>query len=135
MNFFNFSRLANASAPLFSRYSARNFWPLSPLVLAAMLERLEVPARRSKLQISGIQPGCSVLLCDEAQQCEWLKLASDMQRGRSNTDVALLSPLGMALIGKNVGDDVTLLLAGKHRKLTVTDIIRVQHQPGSPRRK
>ncbi len=135
MTIFNFSRLAKASTPLFTRYRARNFWPLCPLMLAAMMERLEVPARRSKLQISGIQPGCSVLLCDEAQQCEWLLLACDMQHQHANAEVALLSPLGMALIGKNVGDKVTLFFAGTHCKFIVADIIRVQRQPSPARRK
>jgi len=135
MTFFNFFRLANASALLFSRYSARNFWPLSPLMLAAMLEQLELPARRSKLQISGIQPGCSVLLCDEAQQCEWIKLACDLQYRHASGDVALLSPLGLTLLGKHVGDEVTLFSLGKHSKFTVADIIRVQRHPGTARRK
>ena len=134
MTIFNFSRLANASAPLFTRYRSRNFWPLCPLMLAAMLEQLEIPARRSKLQISGIQPGCSVLLCNEAQQCEWFKLACDMQH-HSHAEVALLSPLGMALIGKDVGDEVRVCFAGTHCKFIIADIVRVQRQPGPSQRK
>jgi len=74
MIFVNFSRLANDSAPLFARYLTRygagKFRPLSPITLVAMLQQLELPGRRSKLQLSGIQHGCSMLLCDEAQQCQ-----------------------------------------------------------------
>lgn len=135
MTMFNFSQLANASAPLFARYltryNTRNFWPLSPLALAAMLEQLELPARRSKLQISGVQPGCSVLLCDEAQQCQWFMLVNNVSGNSRATEIALLSPLGMALIGKNVGDLVKLIVAGRRCTYIVTDIIRVRQQPAS----
>ncbi|OBP16156.1 hypothetical protein A5320_01685 [Rheinheimera sp. SA_1] len=142
MTFFNFSLLANASAPLFARYSSRyiirystrNFWPVSPIALAAMLQQLEPPATRSKLQISGIQPGCSVLLCNEAQQCEWLTLLSEVPGNHSDTEIALLSPLGMALVGKNVGDEVRLLVANRQSSFIVADIIRVRRQPGNLRK-
>lgn len=142
MTIFNFSRLATASAPLFVRFitqmitrnSTRNFWPLTPLALAAMLEQLELPQRRNKLQLSGIQPGCSMLLCDETRQCQWFKLVHDLSDKNSDSEVALLSPLGMALIGKNVGDEVNLSVAGTTCRLTVTDIVRVWHQPANPKK-
>lgn len=137
MTMFNFSQLANASAPLFARYltryNTRNFWPLPPLALAAMLEQLELSARRNKLQICGVQPGCSVLLCDEAQQCQWFRLVNDCSGHDPDTEIALLSPLGMALIGKNVGDLVKLIFAGRRCSYIVTDIIRVRQQPASPK--
>lgn len=138
MTIFNLSRLAYASAPLFVRFlvqnSTRNFWPLTPIALAAMLEQLELPGRRSKLQLSGIQPGCSVLLCDEIQQCQWFTLMQQGSGKNPETEIALLSPLGMALIGKNAGDEVNLLLAGKPCRFTVTDIVRVRHQPANPKK-
>ncbi|RVU31873.1 hypothetical protein EOE67_19765 [Rheinheimera riviphila] len=135
MTIFNFSRLAHASAPLFARFlarnSTRNFWPLSPLALAAMLEQLELPQRRSTLKLSGIQPGCSVLLCDETQQCQWFTLVNDLSDHNSDTEIALLSPLGMALIGKNVGAEVRLF-TGMPCKFTIAEIVRVKRQPGNP---
>lgn len=133
MTIFNFSQLANASAPLFARFFARNFWPLSPIALAALLEQLELPSRRSKLQLSGIQPGCSVLLCDEAKQCQWFTLLNEVSDNCSGSDVALLSPLGMALLGRNVGDEVRLLFAGRQYNYTITELVRVRRQPDNPK--
>lgn len=136
MTFFNFFRLANASVPLFARSitrcSTKNFWPLSPIALAAMLEQLELPERRSKLQLCGIQPGCSMLLCDEAQQCQWFTLVNKKSGNCSDTEVALLSPLGIAVIGKNVGDEVRLQFAAGQYRFTIADIIRVRRHPGNP---
>lgn len=133
MTIFNSSRLAHASAPLFTRFFARNFWPLSPIALAAMLEQLEPPGRRNKLQLSGIQPGCSVLLCDETQQCQWLTLVNEVSDNLSGSEVALLSPLGVALVGRNVGDEVRLFFAGRQCHYRIAELVRVRRQPGNPK--
>jgi transcription elongation GreA/GreB family factor len=131
MTFFNFFPLATASTPLLNHKTARNFWPISPLLLAAMLEQLESPNhRRTRLQISGIQPGCSVLLCNENQQVEWCTLATKESPRHHSNEVALLSPLGLALIGKNVGDVVTIKMGRHYRCWSISEIIRVQLQPG-----
>ena len=136
MTLSNFNRLAKASTPLFARFlvqhSTRNCWPLTPLALAAALEQLELPGRRSKLQLSGMQPGYSVLLCDEAQQCQWFTLVYHLAGKASATEVSLLSPLGMALIGKNAGDKVKYFIAGRQCIFTIAEIIRVRRQPGNP---
>lgn len=136
MNPLKFSRLATASNPLFFRFlkqnSSRNFWPVTPMALAALLEQLELPELRSKLHLCGIQPGCSMLLCDEAQQCQWLRLVYHLSNQSPANEVALLSPLGMALLGKNTGDEVKFLIAGRQCKFIIADIIRVRRQPANP---
>lgn len=136
MTLFNFNPLAKASTPLFTRllmqHSTRNYWPLTPLALAIVLEQLELPGRRSKLQLSGMQPGCSVLLCDETQQCQWFTLVYHLSGKSSAAEVPLLSPLGIALIGKNAGDEVKYLIAGRQSIFTIAEIIRVRLQPGNP---
>ncbi len=129
MTLFNFFRQTNPMDSFLPRQTACNFWPLSPFALTAMFHQLEASTCRSKLQISGVQPGCSVLVCDQNQHCQWLTMAHPGQISRTNNDVALLSPLGLRLIGKNIGDVATLNVGRQSRQLTVCEIVRMQRQP------
>lgn len=113
--------------------ASHNLQPCAPWQLAQLMQQLEQQKKTNKLSQSGVQPGCSVLLLElENQQSSWFKLASAEQPEQQEAGlISLLSPLGIALLGKQSGDLVMVRLFGRQLRFQVLDIIRVQYKPGS----
>ena len=113
--------------------ASQNLQPCAPWQLAQLMLKLELQKKTNKLSQSGVQPGCSVLLLElENQQSSWFKLARADKPARNQADlISLLSPLGIALLGKQSGDLIVLRLFGRQLRFQVLDIIRVQHKPAS----
>ena len=128
------SETQSATTPTALRQLAsHNLQPCAPWQLAQLMHQLEQQKKTSKLSQSGVQPGCSVLLLElEDQQSSWFKLASaDKPEPQQAGLISLLSPLGIALLGKQSGDLVVVRLFGRQLRFQLLDIIRVQHKPGS----
>lgn len=126
--------MQNAAMPTALRQLAsHNLQPCAPWQLAQLMQQLEQQKKTNKLSQSGVQPGCSVLLLElENQQSSWFKLASAEKPEHQEAGlISLLSPLGIALLGKQSGDLVMVRLFGRQLCFQVLDIIRVQHKPGS----
>lgn len=113
--------------------AGQNIQPCAPWQLAQLMLKLELQKKTNKLSQSGVQPGCSVLLLEmENQQSSWIKLASPEAPEQTEAGlVSLLSPLGIALLGKQSGDLIVLQLFGRPLHFQLLDIIRVKHKPGS----
>lgn len=111
--------------------ASHNIQPCAPWQLAQLMLKLELQKKTNKLSQSGVQPGCSVLLLEmENQQSSWFKLASADKPAQNQAGlISLLSPLGIALLGKQSGDLIMLRLFGRQLRFQVLDIIRVQHKP------
>jgi transcription elongation GreA/GreB family factor len=112
--------------------ASHNLQPCAPWQLAQLMQQLEQQKKTNKLSQSGVQPGCSVLLLElEDQQSSWFKLAkADQPEPQDAGLISLLSPLGLALLGKQSGDLVVVRLFGRQLRFQLLDIIRVQHKPG-----
>lgn len=118
---------------LFHKLAERNFKPLAPWQLLALLSQLEKQKKTSRLSQSGVQPGCSVLLLDlTTTQQNWIKLVQPGEAEQPEQGlISLLSPLGSVLPGKECGDVVKVQLFGKQLYFQILEIIRVQYKPGS----
>ncbi len=112
--------------------ASHNLQPCAPWQLAQLMQHLEQQKKTNKLSQSGVQPGCSVLLLElEDQQSSWFKLAkAEKPEPQEAGLISLLSPLGIALLGKQSGDLVVVRLFGRQLRFQLLDIIRVQHKPG-----
>jgi len=124
---------STATPTALRQLASHNLQPCAPWQLAQLMQQLEQQKKTNKLSQSGVQPGCSVLLLElEDQQSSWFKLAkADKPEPQEAGLISLLSPLGIALLGKQSGDLVVVRLFGRQLRFQLLDIIRVQHKPGS----
>lgn len=126
----NTSGKTDVSAVFFMASSA--IQPLPPWQLQQMLLQLESAAksRRKSLSETGMMPGCSARLLDLSDQTEvWLTLVYPQQEQPEQGFVSVLSPLGAALLGKNVGDVAEVTLFRRTLRFMLCDLMSVKQPP------
>lgn len=106
--------------------------PLSPGLVQQVLLQLEsgVNSNDKRLSETGMVPGCSVRLLDLADQTEiWLSLVYPHQAKPEQGSISVLSPLGAALLGKNVGELVQVQCFRRTLSFMLCDLMAVKQQP------
>jgi regulator of nucleoside diphosphate kinase len=106
--------------------------PLPPWQLQRLLLQLESAAKgkRKALSETGMMPGCSVRLLDLSDQTEvWLTLAYPQQAKPEQGFISVLSPLGAALLGKNVGEVAEVRLVRRSLRFLLCDLMSVKQPP------
>lgn len=126
----NTSGKTDVSAVFFMASSA--IQPLPPWQLQQMLQQLESTAKskRKALSETGMLPGCSARLLDLSNQTEvWLTLVYPQQEQPEQGFISVLSPLGAALLGKNVGDVAEVTLFRRTLRFMLCDLMSVKQPP------
>ncbi len=126
----NASAKTDVSAVFFMASSA--IQPLPPWQLQQMLLQLESAAKSKGKALSetGMMPGCSARLLDLSDQTEvWLTLVYPQQQQPEQGFVSLLSPLGAALLGKNVGEVAEVMLFRRTLRFMLCDLMSVKQPP------
>lgn len=126
----NASGKTDVSAVFFMASSA--IQPLPPWQLQQMLLQLESAAKskRKALSETGMLPGCSARLLDLSDQTEvWLTLVYPQQEQPEQGFVSVLSPLGAALLGKNVGEVAEVRLFRRTLRFMLCDLMSVKQPP------
>lgn len=126
----NTSGKADVSAVFFMASSA--IQPLPPWQLQQLLLQLESAAKgkRKALSETGMMPGCSARLLDLSDQTEvWLTLVYPQQEQPERGFISVLSPLGAALLGKNVGEVAELTLFRRTLRFMLCDLMSVKQPP------
>lgn len=106
--------------------------PLPPWHLQQMLLQLEsaVKGKRKALSETGMMPGCSARLLDLSEQTEvWLTLVYPQQAQPEQGFISVLSPLGAALLGKNVGEVAEVRLLRRSLRFLLCDLMSVKQAP------
>ena len=126
----NASGKTDVSAVFFMASSA--IQPLPPWQLQQLLLQLESAAKskRKPLSETGMLPGCSARLLDLSDQTEvWLTLVYPQQEQPEQGFVSVLSPLGAALLGKNVGEVAEVTLFRRTLRFMLCDLMSVKQPP------
>lgn len=126
----NTSGKTDVSAVFFMASSA--IQPLPPWQLQQMLLQLESAAKSKYKALSetGMLPGCSARLLDLSDQTEvWLTLVYPQQEQPELGFISVLSPLGAALLGKNVGEVAEVTLFRRTLKFMLCDLMSVKQPP------
>lgn len=126
----NASGKTDVSAVFFMASSA--IQPLPPWQLQQLLLQLESAAKskRKPLSETGMLPGCSARLLDLSDQTEvWLTLVYPQQEQPEQGFVSVLSPLGAALLGKNVGEVAEVTLFHRPLRFMLCDLMSVKQPP------
>jgi regulator of nucleoside diphosphate kinase len=126
----NTSGKTDVSAVFFMASSA--IQPLPPWQLQQMLLHLESAAKskRKALSETGMLPGCSARLLDLSDQTEvWLTLVYPQQEQPEHGFISVLSPLGAALLGKNVGEVAEVRLFRRTLRFMLCDLMSVKQPP------
>jgi transcription elongation GreA/GreB family factor len=126
----NTSGKNDVSAVFFMASSA--IQPLPPWQLQQMLLQLESAAKskRKPLSETGMLPGCSARLLDLSDQTEvWLTLVYPQQEQPEQGFISVLSPLGAALLGKNVGEVAEVTLFRRTLRFMLCDLMSVKQPP------
>lgn len=106
--------------------------PLPPWQLQQLLLQLESVAKgkRRPLSETGMLPGCSARLLDLSDQTEvWLTLVYPQQANPEQGFISVLSPLGAALLGKNVGEVAEVKLLRRPLRFLLCDLMSVKRPP------
>ncbi len=106
--------------------------PLPPWQLQQLLLQLESAAKskRKALSETGMLPGCSARLLDLSDQTEvWLTLVYPQQAKPEQGFISVLSPLGAALLGKNVGEVAEVRLFRRSLRFLLCDLMSVKQPP------
>jgi regulator of nucleoside diphosphate kinase len=106
--------------------------PLPPWQLQQLLLQLESAAKgkRKALSETGIMPGCSARLLDLSDQTEvWLTLVYPQHAQPERGFISVLSPLGVALLGKNVGEVAEVRLLRRSLRFLLCDLMSVKQPP------
>ena len=106
--------------------------PLPPWQLQQLLLQLESAAKskRKALSETGMLPGCSARLLDLSDQTEvWLTLVYPQQAKAEQGFISVLSPLGAALLGKNVGEVAEVRLLRRPLRFLLCDLMSVKQPP------
>ena len=120
----------DVSAVFFMASSA--IQPLPPWQLQQLLLQLESAAKgkRKALSETGMIPGCSARLLDLSDQTEvWLTLVYPQQEQPEQGFISVLSPLGAALLGKNVGEVAEVTLFRRTLRFMLCDLMSVKQPP------
>lgn len=126
----NTSGKTDVSAVFFMASSA--IQPLPPWQLQQLLLQLESAAKskRKALSETGMLPGCSARLLDLSDQTEvWLTLVYPQQEQPEQGFISVLSPLGAALLGKNVGEVAEVTLFRRTLRFMLCDLMSVKQPP------
>ncbi len=126
----NTSGKTDVSAVFFMASSA--IQPLPPWQLQQLLLQLESAAKgkRKALSETGMMPGCSARLLDLSDQTEvWLTLVYPQQEQPEQGFISVLSPLGAALLGKNVGEVAEVTLFRRTLRFMLCDLMSVKQPP------
>jgi regulator of nucleoside diphosphate kinase len=126
----NTSGKTDVSAVFFMASSA--IQPLPPWQLQQLLLQLESAAKgkRKALSETGMMPGCSARLLDLSDQTEvWLTLVYPQQEEPERGFISVLSPLGAALLGKNVGEVAEVTLFRRTLRFMLCDLMSVKQPP------
>lgn len=126
----NASGKTDVSAVFFMASSA--IQPLPPWQLQQLLLQLESAAKskRKALSETGMLPGCSARLLDLSNQTEvWLTLVYPQQEQPERGFISVLSPLGAALLGKNVGEVAEVTLFRRTLRFMLCDLMSVKQPP------
>jgi len=126
----NTSGKTDVSAVFFMASSAVQ--PLPPWQLQQLLLQLESAAKgkRKALSETGMMPGCSARLLDLSDQTEvWLTLVYPQQEQPERGFISVLSPLGAALLGKNVGEVAEVTLFRRTLRFMLCDLMSVKQPP------
>lgn len=124
------SAKTDVSALFFMASSAIH--PLPPWQLQQLLQQLCSLANHKPRPLSetGIVPGCSVLLLDLSDQAEsWITLVYPQQAKPEQGFISVLSPLGAALLGKNVGQVAEVQLFRRTLRFMLCDLMSVKQPP------
>ena len=106
--------------------------PLPPWQLQQLLLQLESAAKGKRKALSeiGMLPGCSARLLDLSDQTEvWLTLVYPQQAKPEQGFISVLSPLGAALLGKNVGEVAEVRLLRRPLRFLLCDLMSVKQPP------
>lgn len=106
--------------------------PLPPWQLQQVLQQLGAVAnhKRKPLSETGVVPGCSALLLDLSDQTEsWITLVYPQQAKPEQGFISVLSPLGAALLGKNVGQVAEVQLFRRTLRFMLCDLMSVKQPP------
>lgn len=106
--------------------------PLPPWQLQQVLLQLESATKhkRKPLSETGMLPGCSARLLDLSEQSEvWLTLVYPQQAKPDQGFISVLSPLGAALLGKNVGEVTEVQLFRRTLRFMLCDLMAVKQPP------
>ena len=126
----NASGRTDVSALFFMASSA--IQPLPPWQLQQLIQQLELAKNRKRKALSetGMMPGCSALLLDLSDQTEvWLTLVYPQRERPEQGFVSVLSPLGAALLGKNVGEVAEVTLFRRTLRFMLCDLMSVKQPP------
>ena len=126
----NASGKTDVSAMFFMASSA--IQPLPPWQLQQLLVQLEAAtkSKRKALSETGMLPGCSARLLDLSEQTElWLTLVYPEQEKPEQGFISVLSPLGSALLGKNVGEVAEVQLFRRTLRFMLCDLMSVKKPP------
>lgn len=106
--------------------------PLPPWQLQHVLQQLGSVANHKPKPLSetGVVPGCSVRLLDLSDQTEsWITLVYPQQAKPEQGFISVLSPLGAALLGKNVGQVAEVQLFRRTLRFMLCDLMSVKQPP------
>lgn len=120
----------DVSAMFFMASSAMH--PLPPWQLQQLLLQLDSVAKskRKPLSETGMLPGCSARLLDLSDQTElWLTLVYPQYEKPEQGFISVLSPLGAALLGKNVGEVAKVQLFRRSLAFLLCDLMSVKQPP------
>lgn len=106
--------------------------PLPPWQLQQLLQQLEAVGLRKRRALSetGMLPGCSARVLDLSDQTEvWLTLVYPEHAKPEQGFISVLSPLGAALVGKNVGEVAEVTVLRRRLRFLLCDLISVTQPP------
>ncbi|CAM3787187.1 GreA/GreB family elongation factor [Rheinheimera salexigens] len=103
--------------------------PLTPLMLHNTMQQLEdrKTSEQDCLAPLKVSLGCAVYLESEQQQSKsWLTLVASPDANLQQGELSVLSPLGQAILGKDVGDEVQVRILGSAMRFVIAEITKTQ---------
>lgn len=132
MTIFTKNSSGNAGISALFLMASSAIQPLSPTQLQQLLSQLDCLSGRKLKALSdiGMVPGCSARLLDLSDQTEvWLTLVYPQQAKPEQGFISVLSPLGAALLGKNVGEVAEVKLFRRSLRFLLCDLMSVKQAP------
>lgn len=103
--------------------------PLTPLMLHNTMQQLEDRKLRKQNCATPLKVslGCAVYLESPYDNSySWLTLVATPDANLQQGELSILSPLGQALLGKDVGDEVQVKVLGTAMRFVVAEITKTQ---------
>jgi hypothetical protein len=103
--------------------------PLTPLMLHNTMQQLEErksPEQDCLIPLK-VSLGCAVYLESKQDQTySWLTLVASPDADLEQGELSVLSPLGQALLGKDVGEEVQVRILGRSMRFLIAEITKTR---------